>query len=155
HLGIKTSPYMQYADEASAQKFLEAHGPIVVKPESSEQSKGVTVHITGMTELREAVAVARQHSKAVLLQKEFTGQSYRLLTVGGKFCAAVLRYVPLVIGDGERTIRALVDEKNGNPLRGTGSTSPLKKIKHVDVVAFLDKQGRSLGDIPALDERVE
>ncbi|HKR82455.1 MAG TPA: hypothetical protein VJR27_05680 [Candidatus Saccharimonadales bacterium] len=154
HIGITPPPFSLFADDVSAQKFLQDHSRIVVKPENSEQSKGVTVDITDMAALREAVATAREFSSQIILQKQLEGQLYRLLTVGGTFCAAAVRTAPFIIGDGQRTILALIDEKNGHPLRGEASTSPLKTIKVTEVALYLASKGQSLEDIPMLDEQV-
>jgi hypothetical protein len=59
-----------------------------------------------------------------------------------------------VVGDGQRTIAQLVEQENGNPLRGEGHDKPLTRIEIDDAtIALLRRAGRSLDDVPAAGER--
>ena len=135
--GIIITPYMVYDNEQSARDFMRQHAPIVVKPEDSEQSKGVTVDVTTVQQLQKAVQFAQQHSTQVVLQKQLSGKLYRLLVIGGKFFAASCRYAAFVVGDGVSTVAELVAEKNAHPWRGTDSTAILKKIDVRAVAEYL------------------
>ena len=125
--GFKVVPFLAFTSEASAEEFLQAYHPIVVKPEDSEKSQGVTVDIETMAQLQDAVEKAKQYSSQVILQQQLKGKLYRMLAIGGIFCVATHRRAAFVTGDGIRTIRELIVEKNTNPLR-TEDGRPLTKI---------------------------
>jgi cyanophycin synthetase len=65
-----------------------------------------------------AFRVAAEISDDVLVERYLPGHDYRLLVIGDKLIAAARRDPPLVVGDGKRTIRELVDHVNSDPRRG-------------------------------------
>jgi glutamate--cysteine ligase len=102
----------------------------VVKPNATNFGTAVSMFPRGadrnafVRAVRNAFAVDGQ----VLLEALIPGKEYRFLVIGD-FVRAVLHRVPAnVTGDGTSTIRALVEEKNRNPLRQKGYISPLEKI---------------------------
>ena len=52
-----------------------------------------------------------------------------MLVIGGKLAAVAERVPASVTGDGEHTIRQLVDATNADPRRGIGHEKVLTKIK--------------------------
>ncbi len=98
HLGLMPPPFAIYTNDQDDEQFLRQYSPIVVKPEDSERSQGVTVNVTDMARLHEAVAIAREFSDQVILQQQLEGKLYRLLAIGGKFCAAFARLPAFVLG---------------------------------------------------------
>lgn len=151
---IAIAPYMLFADMQEAMAFMQQHMPIVVKPEDSEKSKGVTVNITTAAQLKKAIVDAQQHSKNVLLQKQLNGQLYRVVTIGEKFFAASCRRAAFVTGDGKHTIAQLIEAKNAHPWRGTKDTSILKVIDLDHVAEYLEGNDR-LREVPAKGEEVK
>jgi cyanophycin synthetase len=129
--------------------------PVVVKPRDGNQGKGVTGNIDTREDVISAYNAAREISADVLIEKHLTGGDYRLLVIGGKFVAAARREPPLVIGDGEQTIRELVDEVNSDPRRSDGHATSLSKIQIDKIaVATLAKQGFDAESIPHRGARV-
>lgn len=137
HKGYDIAPFLEFSDHESARSFLQAHAPIVVKPEDSEQSKGVTVGITDEATLWAAIEEAQKFSRRVLLQKQLEGRLYRILAIGGAFVAATWRRAGFVIGDGEHTIAELIAEKNAHPWRGIDDNAIVKVIDPQKVTAYL------------------
>jgi cyanophycin synthetase len=82
--------------------------PVVVKPQDGNQGKGVTVNITDRAQLEEAYKNAADYG-TVMVERFLPGQDFRLLVVGDQLVAAARREPPQVLGDGERTVRELVD----------------------------------------------
>jgi cyanophycin synthetase len=123
--------------------------PVVVKPESGNQGKGVSVNLTTEQEVHTAYAIARQFRGDVLVERHVEGQDYRLLVVNGQMVAAARRDPAQVVGDGQHTIRELVDEVNRDPRRREGHSSSLTRIRldgAVDLV--LSQQGLTLDAVP-------
>jgi cyanophycin synthetase len=69
-----------------------------------------------------------------MVERYLPGHDFRLLVVGDKLVAAARRDPPLVIGDGEHTVRELVAEVNKDPRRGEGHGTSLTKIR-IDAIA--------------------
>ena len=76
------------------------------------------------------------------------GNDYRCLVIGGKVAAIAERVPASVTGDGEHTVRQLVDIANSDPRRGIGHEKVLTRIK-VDEAAeeLVRDQGFGLDDV--------
>ena len=128
--------------------------PVVCKPQDGNQGKGVTVNIVSREHLDIAYRVAAEIGE-VLVEKYLPGSDFRLLVVGDKLVAAARRDPPHVIGDGEHTVRELVDLVNADPRRGEGHATSLTKIRFDDIaVARLDVQGLTPDSVPDKGRRV-
>ena len=128
--------------------------PVVVKPQDGNQGKGVTVNIISYDHFEIAYNAANKYGQ-VMVEKFLPGQDYRLLVVGDKLVAAARREPPLVVGDGEHTVRQLVDQVNADPRRGEGHATSLTKIRFDDIaVARLKVQGLEPESVPEKGQRV-
>jgi cyanophycin synthetase len=129
--------------------------PVVVKPRDGNQGKGVTVNINTREEVMAAYAVADEYGGEVLIERYLPGSDYRLLVVGDRLVAAARREPPMVIGDGQHTVKQLVDKVNADPRRGDGHATSLTKIRFDEVaLARLKEQGLNADSIPAKGTRV-
>ncbi|MBV8667387.1 MAG: cyanophycin synthetase [Burkholderiaceae bacterium] len=129
--------------------------PVVLKPKDGNQGKGVTVNITSRSQLEAAYATASEFGRDILVEKYIPGHDFRLLVIGGKLVAAARRDPPQVIGDGKQTVRALVEEVNRDPRRGSGHATSLTKIRFDDIaLATLAKQGLLADSVPPKGQRV-
>lgn len=145
---------VQTPDEAWA-AALEIGLPVVVKPLDGNQGKGVTVNITTRDHLAIAFAAAAEISSDVLVERYLPGHDFRLLVVGNQVAAAARRDPPLVTGDGEHSIRQLVDQVNSDPRRGEGHATSLTKIRLDDIAhARLALQDLTADSIPPKGRRV-
>jgi cyanophycin synthetase len=128
--------------------------PVVVKPQDGNQGKGVTVNITDFAQLEEAYRNAAEYG-TVMVERFLPGQDFRLLVVGDQLVAAARREPPQVLGDGERTVRELVDIVNQDPRRGEGHATSLTKIRLDDIaLARLALQGLTPEAVPEKGQRV-
>ena len=144
-----------YADE-SVQRAIDAIGyPFVIKPVNGNHGKGATTNITSFEQAEKALEAARQYGRNVICEKYITGFDFRVLVINYKFICAALRTPAAVRGDGEHTIRWLIDETNKDPRRGYGHEKVLTQIK-VDnfTQKILDEKGYSLDTIPGKNELV-
>ncbi|MEW6164558.1 MAG: cyanophycin synthetase [Pseudomonadota bacterium] len=131
-----------YDKEAAWAAAGEIGLPVVVKPRDGNQGKGVTVNIVSRDHLEIAFAAAQEIGDAVMIERFITGHDFRLLVVGDKLVAAARREPPHVIGDGEHSVRELVDIVNSDPRRGTGHATSLTKIRFDEIAhARLAVQG--------------
>ena len=133
----------------------EIGGPVVVKPRDGHQGKGVAANIESRESVLAAYAAAHEISDDVMVEQFLAGLDFRLLVIGGRFVAAARRDPPLVIGDGEHTIRELVAAVNSDPRRGNGHATSLTKIRIDDIaLAALAKQGLDADSVPRKGARV-
>ena len=135
-LPVPRSEIVRWEDDAESAARRIGY-PVVTKPIDGNHGRGVS------RALKEA------HRPAVIVESYVTGNDYRVLVVGGHMVAVAQRVPAHVIGDGEHTVRELVDITNADPRRGIGHEKVLTKIKlDVDAEQLLEKQGYSFGDVP-------
>ncbi|MDH4418308.1 MAG: cyanophycin synthetase [Acidovorax sp.] len=128
--------------------------PVVVKPQDGNQGKGVTVNITDRAQLEEAYKNAVEYG-TVMVERFLPGHDFRLLVVGDQLVAAARREPPQVLGDGEHTVRQLVEVVNQDPRRGEGHATSLTKIRLDDIaVARLAMQNLTPDSVPPKGQRV-
>jgi cyanophycin synthetase len=127
---VPTFRLFSMRDISAAEAFLEAHGgPVVVKPaRGTGGGRGVTTGITNVAALRKAARMAARSGRDLIIEKQISGNSYRLLYLDGAFVDAVRRDAPILVGDGRHTIRELIRIENRRRLNGSpvSALSPLK-----------------------------
>ena len=130
-------------------------GPVVVKPRSGNQGKGVTSNVSTEAEVVAAFEAARQRESDVLVEAFIPGDDHRLLVVGGCVVAAARRDPPSVVGDGTLCISELVARVNADPRRGIGHGTPLTRIPLDEIaLSHLQSQGWRADDVPPRGTRV-
>ncbi|MEN9798469.1 MAG: hypothetical protein RL653_2165 [Pseudomonadota bacterium] len=129
--------------------------PVVVKPRYGNQGRGVAVNLKTRDQVIAAYASSREEGSSVMVERCAPGVDYRLLVIGNKLVAAARRDPPLVMGDGRRSIRELVEEVNKDPRRGEDHATSLSKIP-LDAIALavLAEQGLTAESVPAPGARV-
>jgi len=140
------------------QAFTQFEGKsVVIKPKSTNYGWGITIFnpLIEQAEYETAMKHAFSYDTSVIVEEFQVGQEHRFLVVGDELIAVLKRIPANVIGDGIKTIRELVDEKNEDVLRGTHHQKPLEKIMIDDpTLIFLHAQGLSPDSIPAKDEQI-
>ena len=131
--------------------------PIVIKPKSTNYGLGISVFKNGANEedIKKALTIAFNNDNTVLVEEFISGKEFRFLVIDEKVVGVLHRVPANVVGDGERTIKELVDIKNENPLRGVGYRTPLEKIKlEENVELFLKQKNRNFNYVPKKDQVV-
>lgn len=141
---------VEYLDELE-EAIAEVGGfPIVIKPLDGNHGRGITLNITSLKAAEEAYDIAQEASKtrAVIVERYYTGSDHRILVVNGKVVAVAERVPAHVVGNGVSTIAQLVEETNLDPRRGTGHDNVLTQIE-LDRSAFqlLEQQGYALDTV--------
>ena len=125
--------------------------PCVVKPLDGNHGRGVHLNLLDEAAVRAAFAGALGESRSgdVIVETYVAGNDYRCLVIGGKVAAIAERVPASVTGDGEHTVRELVDIANADPRRGIGHEKVLTRIR-VDeaAVSLVRDQGFGLDDVP-------
>lgn len=165
-----------------ARAFVAATpGPFVVKPaEYTGGGQGVTTNVRSWVDVRRAaVSAAAAGARAartgrganpmrrlrakvgavgsvpLLVQRQMTGVNYRLLYLDGVLIDAVRREVPSVVGDGVRTVGALIEA--ANHARGTigDGRGELMIHRDLDLDQTLTGQGLGWASVPGAGRVVE
>ena len=83
-----------------------------------------------------------------MVETYVAGNDYRCLVIGGKVAAIAERVPASVTGDGEHTVRQLVDIANADPRRGIGHEKVLTRIKVDDAAeALVRAQGHGMDEV--------
>ncbi|MFL5712333.1 MAG: cyanophycin synthetase family protein, partial [Chloroflexota bacterium] len=124
--------------------------PCVVKPLDGNHGRGVHLDLRSEEAVRAAFhgALAQSRGGDVVVETYVAGSDYRCLVIGGKVAAIAERVPASVTGDGEHTVRELVDIANSDPRRGIGHEKVLTRIK-VDEAAeeLVAAQGFAMDDV--------
>lgn len=133
--------------------------PVVVKPRDGNHGRGVSFGIRDCDDMAGAFAIAieenHRRSGGVIVEQYAAGVAHRLLVVGDRMVAAARGQHDVVVGDGTRTIRELVDDANRDPHRGPNFTDILSLMKLDDLaVSQLERQALTPDDVPEAGRRV-
>ena len=148
------------ADTPELQQALDQVGePCVVKPPSQEQGRGVTLGIRGLEALRRAIGKAARFGDAsVLVQQQCSGIYYRLVVLNQRLVRVVQSQPPYVIGDGQRSIAALLDQANGERLQQPSPPGMPQAIRAARLDASarqqLSLQGWTPDSCPAVGQKL-
>lgn len=152
--GVPT-PEGQIAETpADAWRIAQEIGlPVCVKPINGNRARGVSLDLNTAAEIEAAHGIALANGSEVIVERFVRGSEHRLLVVGNRMIAACRGETASVIGDGQNTIRALVElQINADPRRGSVGNMPLERVVLEDSspeVLELERQGFTPDSIPA------
>lgn len=130
---------------------------IVIKPKSTNFGVGISIlkENTNRILFEKAVDIAFDHDREILIEAFIVGKEYRFFLIGEQVVGVLHRVPANVKGDGESSVRALVEIKNEDPLRGKNYRTPLEKINLGEVESmFLNEQGMDFESVPSAAEIV-
>lgn len=94
-------------------EILAERAPLIVKPNDSLQSRGLSLNVNDDETLRSAIdAAQRINNTEVLIQQQVSGDEVRFFVIKGKVSAALVRQTPRVIGDGFTSVQGLIAIEN-------------------------------------------
>jgi cyanophycin synthetase len=148
--GLPVSRQILVADADEAWQAARKIGlPVVVKPRVGNAGQGVSVHLTDEEQVRRAEPRAREIYNDVIVESWLPGDDHRILVAGGRIIAATRKLPAQVVGDGESTIRVLIDRENADPRRST-TYRTLRMTIDFDAESqeLLEAKGYSLETVP-------
>ncbi len=129
-MGIPVPRQIVVQTEDEAVEAAERIGyPVVTKPLDASHGRGVSLNLSSPDEVRRGFQAATQHRDDVIVESFLQGYDYRVLVVKGELIAVSQRIPGHVVGDGEHTIRELVDIVNSDPRRGVGHEKVLTRLQ--------------------------
>ncbi len=136
--------------ERAVEAAQEIGFPVILKPVAGNQGRGISPPLrteAGSRMLRERAA---EQYEAMVVERFVEGRDHRVLVVDGKVVAVAERVPARVTGDGQRTIRQLIEDVNRDPRRGRGHGNILTEIPiDADTEEFLGHTGLSFDSVPA------
>jgi len=86
---------------------------LIIKPNTTNFGIGISlIKKNDRKEFEKDIKNAFKHGDQIIVEEYFSGEEYRFLVIGGDLLSVVKRDPANVIGDGKKTIRQLVKEKN-------------------------------------------
>lgn len=123
--------------------------PAVVKPADLDGGVGVAAYLLDENAVRKAFERARTSSKLILVEKHFMGRDYRIQLVNGEVQGILERVPGGVTGDGQHTIRQLVERQNHERAHATDDRRYLHAIAmDEDAEAMLTHTGLNWSSVP-------
>lgn len=111
--GLPAATHYKVNSTQSIEDIVKNLGwPLVVKPLDRDRGEGVTVNISNMQMLQDAIKFALSLSKTALIEKQVPGICHRIFVADGKVHVVAKRMPKSIKGDGVNTIRALVNQAN-------------------------------------------
>ncbi len=147
----------QTIDSALLDYDLYKDQAIVIKPKSTNYGIGISIFKDKFSKksYKKALEIAFKEDKSVLVEEYISGTEYRFFVIDGVTQSVLLRKPANVLGDGEHTIRELIDEKNDDNLRGENHRAPLAIIEMGELESLmLEQQGYDFDSVPEKDVTV-
>jgi len=143
-------------DQEDLENAIDRLGyPLALKPIAGNHGRGITTNVKNMEDAIEALRIAKEHSRRVIVEQFITGFDHRVLVINYKFEAAAVRKPACVVGDGQSTIQELIDKVNEDPRRGFGHEKVLTAITINDqTINFLKDQNLTLESVPEKDKEI-
>ena len=133
---------------------------VVAKPNWGNRGVGVITGIRDFQQLQRAYEHVREldRDEEVLIEPYVPGINLRVAVIGGRAIAAAELRRPMLVGDGVRTIAALVAELNQDPRRTNWREQALVVLDELDLEMVEDRlepEGLELDDVLAPGRTIE
>ena len=129
--------------------------PLVLKPSDGTGGAGVIANIKNEQEFADALKYVKYDLgfEKLIVEKYVPGDDYRVHVIDGKVIAAFKKEPANVVGDGKKTIRELIDEKNEERTKTPALRNrPIKIDK--ETLRLLTQRGYNLESVPPKNEKV-
>jgi cyanophycin synthetase len=141
--------------DAAVEAAAEIGWPVLIKPLDASHGRGISGALRDDDAVRRAYTVASEYGRRVIVEQFVTGRDYRVLVVDGRVAAVAERVPAHVVGDGQHTIKELIEVANRDPRRGKGHSRTLTRLPNDEATAaFLATSGLTCDSVPAEEEQV-
>jgi len=123
--GVRVPAQIEFESREQLAEFLASHGSVVVKPARGEQGRGIAVGVDDLDAAMTAVERAHAHCDRVLVEACVHGEDLRLVVIDYKVVAAALRRPARIVGDGQSTVRSLIERQSRRRAAATGGESKI------------------------------
>ncbi|PVE42615.1 cyanophycin synthetase [Limnohabitans planktonicus] len=157
--GVPVPEGQVVASPAAAWEAAQEIGlPVCVKPSDGNRARGVSLDLNTQADVEAAYAIALDQGSEVIVESFVRGAEHRLLVVGDRLVAASRGETASVTGDGQHSVRDLVEMQiNSDPRRGSDGSLPLERVRLRDnspEVLELARQGLNPDSVPEAGRQV-
>ena len=92
--------------------FFKLTKPIIVKPRVGSRGRHTITNINTLQQFREGINIAGQICSHLVVEEHLKGSVCRVTLVGGVLAGFYRGQAPAIIGDGKKTIKELIEEKD-------------------------------------------
>ncbi len=92
--------------------FSKLRKPVIVKPRVGSRGRHTVTNINSLLQLREGINIARQICSYLVVEEHLEGSVCRATLVDGTLAGFYQAQAPIITGDGKKTIKELIDEKD-------------------------------------------
>lgn len=129
-------------------KDSQKYFPCVLKPVDGMQGKDVYTHIDNQNEFNNILNKLTNNYDKVMLENLVNGNNYRIFVFNDKVMDIIEREKPFIIGNGNNTVRELIDQKNELLIR-----------KNLFIVKYLDEklikqQGYEMNSVVKMNDKI-
>lgn len=129
--------------------------PLVIKPQFGNKGSGVILNIKNKTELVEAYSELNKSCNEIIVEQYVEGKDYRVCVVNYKVVAVAHRIPPFVVGNGNDSIKELINILNKDSKRGEDHEKSLTKIKIDEImIDNLKKQDLDINSVLSKGQKV-
>jgi GNAT-family acetyltransferase (TIGR03103 family) len=150
--GLEVPDQVSVTGDEQVRDFLEEHERVVVKPARGEMGRAVAVDLRTAGQAAHAVARARGHCDAVIMEQYVEGQDLRIIVIDDTVVAAAVRRPPAVRGDGTHTVIELIDKQSRRREAATHGESRIPLDEETE--RCIKSAGRQMLDVPPEGECV-
>jgi cyanophycin synthetase len=105
-------PFLVKSTEEAVSQAEKLGYPVVIKPADLDGGQGVKTNLRTAESVSHAFRAASKLSKQVLVEKHVSGRDYRIHVVNGEVHGVLEREPGGVIGNGEDSVRTLLERQN-------------------------------------------
>ncbi|KKU49729.1 MAG: hypothetical protein UX71_C0007G0014 [Parcubacteria group bacterium GW2011_GWA1_47_10] len=122
--------------------FKQMDKPIIVKPKLGSRGRHTITNIRTFSQMEDAVKIGQALSPHLIAEEHLEGYVCRATLVRGKLAGFYRGEAPCVLGNGVKTVRELIQEKDAK------RHSRVDKISIGDELqSYIRRQGFGLGDV--------
>jgi cyanophycin synthetase len=129
HIAVELASDKEETNKILATLGLPVPTQELVQSEAAALRAARRIGLMTDEEVAQGFAVAREHSRSVIVETYLEGDDHRLLVVNGELVAATRRTPGHVVGDGEHDMTQLIELVNQDPRRGVGHEKVLTRLE--------------------------
>lgn len=130
--------------------FEKFEKPIIVKPRIGSRGRHTTTNINTFEEFKFALSCAKQVCPTLSIEEHLHGYICRATLVEGKLVGFYRAEPPSVIGDGQKILKELIEEKDKNRKERVATITLSKEL-----LEYISRYGFTLDTIIPQGKRVE
>jgi GNAT-family acetyltransferase (TIGR03103 family) len=121
--GLPVPAQIEAGDPDEELGFLETYATVLVKPALRSSHAPILIDITDRAALEQAIADISIQSPRVLIEEMLPGDHLRVLVIENRVIAGALRRPAEIVGNGQATVRQLVEIQSRRRAAATGGES--------------------------------